>query len=242
PSYVSRLMVSRKQKYVADVDSFQWALAFRDGNFNNPREHVGNGCYSPGGDKFYFSKCRDEDSGKVVCKIYVSEFEGAEWSEPQELGEGINEGGSNTQPFAARVGKKEVLFFSSNRQLQSRGGYDIWYSIIDPRNNRYRRPQNAGKQINTEMDEITPYYDDRVGKLYFASNGWVTMGGFDIFSADGGPSRYTNLTNLGYPINTSADELYYIKDPSGKPDAYVVSNRIGSIALKNPTCCDDIWR
>jgi len=68
------------------------------------------------------------------------------------------------------------------------------------------------------------------------------MGGFDIYSADGGPSRYTNLTNLGYPINTSADELYYIKDPVGKPDAYVVSNRVGSIALKNPTCCDDIWR
>jgi outer membrane protein OmpA-like peptidoglycan-associated protein len=92
------------------------------------------------------------------------------------------------------------------------------------------------------MDEITPYYDSRVNKLYFSSNGWVTMGGFDIYSADGGPSRYTNITNLGYPINTSADELYYIKDPSGKPDAYVVSNRIGAIALKNPTCCDDIWR
>jgi OmpA-OmpF porin, OOP family len=68
------------------------------------------------------------------------------------------------------------------------------------------------------------------------------MGGFDVFSADGGPSRYTNIQNLGYPINTSADELYFIKDPSGKPDAYLVSNRIGSIALKNPTCCDDIWR
>jgi outer membrane protein OmpA-like peptidoglycan-associated protein len=68
------------------------------------------------------------------------------------------------------------------------------------------------------------------------------MGGFDIYSADGGPSRYTNVQNLGYPINTAADEMYYIKDPVGKPDAYVVSNRLGSVALKNPTCCDDIWR
>jgi hypothetical protein len=68
------------------------------------------------------------------------------------------------------------------------------------------------------------------------------LGGFDIYSAEGGPSRYRNLQNLGYPINTSADELYFIKDPMGKPDAYLVSNRIGSIALKNPTCCDDIWR
>ncbi|HRO41540.1 MAG TPA: OmpA family protein [Flavipsychrobacter sp.] len=84
--------------------------------------------------------------------------------------------------------------------------------------------------------------DSRVNKLYFSSNGWVTMGGFDIYSADGGPSRYANVMNLGYPINTSADELYFIKDPVGKPDGYLVSNRVGSIALKNPTCCDDIWR
>lgn len=240
--YVSRFMIARKQKFVEDVDSFQWALKFNDGNFNNPHVHVGNGSYSPGGDRFYFSKCSEEDSAKIICKIFVSKFEGEQWSEPELLGEGINESGSNTQPFVAKVGKKEILFFSSNRKLQSRGGYDIWYSVIDPRNNTYRRPQNAGKQVNTEMDEVTPYYDSRVNKLYFSSNGWITMGGFDIFSADGGPSRYQNITNLGSPINSPADELYYIKDPVGKPDAYLVSNRVGSIALTNPTCCDDIWR
>lgn len=240
--YMSRFMVSHKQTRVPEVDSFQWPLAFNDGQFNNPRVHTGNGSYSPGGDRFYFTRCAEVDSMNVMCKIYVSKFEGSKWTTPELLGEGINEMGSNTQPYVAKVGKKEVLFFSSNRKLQSRGGYDIWYSIIDPRKGTYRRPQNAGKQINTEMDEVTPYYDDRVNKLYFSSNGWVTMGGFDVFSADGGPSRYTNLTNLGYPLNTSADDLYYIKDPVGKPDAYVVSNRVGSIALKNPTCCDDIWR
>lgn len=240
--YMSRFMVSHKQYNVAQVDSFQWPIKFHDGQFNSPKVHVGNGCFSPGGDRFYFTRCAEEDSMKVMCKIYVSKFQGAKWTDPELLGEGINEDGSNTQPFVAKVGKKEVLFFSSSRKLQSRGGYDIWYSIIDPRNGTYRRPQNAGKTINTEQDEVTPYYDSRVNKLYFASSGWVTMGGFDIFSADGGPSRYSNLKNLGYPINTSADELYYIKDPVGKPDAYLVSNRIGSIALKNPTCCDDIWR
>lgn len=198
---------------------------------------------------------------KVICKIFVSRFQGSGWSEPELLGEGINDQGSNTHPFVARVGKKEILFFSSNRKLQSRGGYDILYSVVTSRTTagtaqqpstngraasiereRYSRPQNAGKVVNTENDELTPYYDTRVGKLYFASNGWITMGGFDIYSADGGPSRYANLTNMGYPINTSADELYFVKDPSGKPDAYLVSNRIGSYALKNPTCCDDIWR
>jgi outer membrane protein OmpA-like peptidoglycan-associated protein/tetratricopeptide (TPR) repeat protein len=240
--YMARFMTSKKQDHVEQVDSFQWAIKFQDGDFNSNKVHIGNGSYSPGGDRFYFTKCTEEDSMEVICKIYVSKFEKSKWTEPEELASGINEGGSNTQPFAAKVGKKDILFFSSNRTLQGRGGYDIWYSVIDPRNGTYRRPQNAGKQVNTDRDEQTPYYDARVGKLYFASNGWVTMGGFDIFSADGGPSRYTNLKNMGYPINTSADELYFIKDPSGKPDAYLVSNRIGSIALKNPTCCDDIWR
>jgi len=240
--YMARFMVSHKQYRTPEVDSFQWPLSFNDGAFNNPRVHTGNGFYSPGGERFYFTRCAEEDSMNVMCKIYVSKFEKAKWSTPELLGEGINESGSNTQPSIGKVGKKEVLFFSSNRKLQSRGGYDIWYSIIDPRKGTYRRPQNAGKQINTEGDEVTPYYDSRVNKLYFSSNGWVTMGGFDVFSADGGPSRYTNVANLGYPLNTSADELYYIKDPVGKPDAYLVSNRIGSIALKNPTCCDDIWR
>ncbi len=240
--YTARFMTSHKQYYVPDVDSFQWPLAFKDGDFNDPRTHTGNGCYSPGGDRFYFTRCAEQDSQKVICKIYVSKFEKTGWKTPEIIGEGVNEGGSNTQPFIAKVGKKEVLFFSSNRKIQSRGKFDIWYSVIDPARGTYRRPQNCGKQINTEGNESTPYYDSRVNKLYFASDGQVSMGGFDIYEATGGPSRYTSVQNMGYPINTSADELYYIKDPVGKPDAYVVSNRIGSIALKNPTCCDDIWR
>ncbi|MFT4062363.1 MAG: OmpA family protein [Edaphocola sp.] len=240
--YVSRFMVSHKFKKFSDPDTFQWPLSFLDGQFNDPRYHVGNGSFSPGGDRFYFTRCLENDKNEMACKIFVSTFEGEKWGAPQLLGEGINDEYSSTQPFVAKVGKKEVLFFSSNRVLQSRGGYDIWYSVYDPRQKSYRRPQNAGKQINTEGNEATPYYDSRINKLFFASDGWVTMGGYDIYAAEGGPSRYTNLQNLGYPINTSADELYYIHDPAGKPDAYVVSNRPGSIALKNPTCCDDIWR
>jgi outer membrane protein OmpA-like peptidoglycan-associated protein len=239
--YKEHFLVSKKQP--GYVDSFQWPLPFYDGSFNDDAMHTGNGCYSPGGDRFYFTKCSEGDTGIYKCSIYVSKFDATNWG-PAELVPGnVNEpGSSNTMPCVAKVGKKEVLFFSSDRKLQSRGGYDIWYSVIDPRNGSYRRPQNCGKKINTTSDEITPYYDGRLNKLYFATNGLKSMGGFDIYEADGGPSRYTNIHNMGYPINTSADELYFIKDPVGKPDAYVVSNRVGTFALKNPTCCNDIWR
>jgi outer membrane protein OmpA-like peptidoglycan-associated protein/tetratricopeptide (TPR) repeat protein len=242
-NYKEHFLISQKQR--GYVDSFQWPLPFYDGKSLDASVHVGNGCFSPGGQRFYFTKCSEGDTMRITCKIYVSVFgKGVAqgWGIPELIPGVDEEGSSNTMPYVAKVGKKEVLFFSSDRKLQSRGGYDIWYSIIDPRNGSYRRPQNAGKQVNTTQDEITPYYDPRVNKLYFASNGRKSFGGFDIYSADGGPSRYTNVQNMGYPINTSADELYYIKDPLGKPDAYVVSNRIGSYALKNPTCCNDIWR
>ncbi len=236
-------MLAKKQP--GYVDSFQWPLPFNDGGFNNaePGTEVGNGCYSPGGDRFYFTRCHVGDSFKFVCKIFVSTFEERKWGAPRQiLDDGGDETSSNSMPFVAKVGKKEIVFFASNRKLQSRGGYDLWYSVVDPRNGTYRRPQNCGKTINTKGDELTPYYDSRVKKLYFATNGLKSMGGFDIYVADGGPSRYSNVHNMGYPINTSADEFYFIKDPVGKPDAYVVSNRIGTIALKNPTCCNDIWR
>jgi len=239
--YKEHFLYSHKQP--GYVDSFQWPLPFYDGGFNDASVHCGNGCFSPGGEFFYFTKCTEGDTMVITCSIYYSKFGNEGWSPIVLVPGNVNEpGSSNTMPCVAKVGKKDVLFFSSNRKLQSRGGYDIWYSIIDPRNGSFRRPQNCGKKINTTSDEITPYYDSRVNKLYFATNGLKSMGGFDIYEADGGPSRYTEVQNMGYPINTSADELYFIKDPVGKPDAYVVSNRIGSYASKNPTCCNDIWR
>ncbi len=218
-------------------------MPFYDGKFNDPNFHTANGCWAPGGKIFYFSKCgiNESDSNKLVCNIYRAEFAQRGWG-PVELVPGIGDEGHNTMPYVAKVGKKEVLFFASDRKLQSRGKYDLWYSIIDPRDGRYGRPQNCGKVVNTKQDELSPYYDSRTGTLYFASSGQVSFGGFDVYSAQGGPSRYKNLKNLGYPINTCADELYFILDPVGKPDGYLVSNRIGSYALKNPTCCNDIWR
>lgn len=254
--YLSKLMVSRKQKYTDVVDTFEWALDFNDGKFNSTNFHVGNGVFSPGGDRFYFTKCKEADSNRMLCKIFVSEFQNDRWGTPNELGNNINiDGTSSTTPYIAKVKKQEVLFFASDRKMQGRGGFDIWYSVYDPVQKSYRRPQNAGKQINTAGDEKTPYYDSRTGTLYFASNGWKTLGGFDIYSAKGGPSRYeevapkTFVRNLGYPINTTYDDMYYVLDNYGKPDGYLVSNRPrgndwqgGSYSIKNPTCCDDIWR
>lgn len=245
--YVSRFMWAPKEfDHTRVKDSFEVKMKFEDGRFNDPKYHVGNGSWSPGRTRFYFSKCKEDDSLKIKCKIYVSDFNPKTgiWGPAHEPSEPTinDETSSNTNPYCAMVGKKEVLFFVSDRKLQGVGGSDIWYTVYDSARKTYRRPQNCGKRINTVYDEVTPYYDSRKGKLYFASNGWVTLGGFDIFSAEGGPTRYTNLQNLGFPINSPADDMYYVQDDNEKDNGYVVSNRIGSYFVKNPTCCDDIWR
>lgn len=243
--WVSRFMWAPKEFDRTRIkDSFEVKMKFEDGKYNDSKYHVGNGSWNPGGSRFYFTKCK-EDSLSTKCKIFVAEFKKkGQWEAPKELDEFINDPESNnTQPYCAMVGKKEVLYFVSNRRLQGAGGMDIWYTVYDSARKTYRRPQNCGKKINSYADDITPYFDSRKNKLYFASNGWPSMGGFDIFSADAAsPSRYSNVQNLGFPINSPADDLYYIQDPGKKDNAYVVSNRLGSYYVKNPTCCDDIWR
>ncbi|MBK9481353.1 MAG: OmpA family protein [Bacteroidetes bacterium] len=243
--WVSRFMWAPKEFDRTRIkDSFEVKMKFEDGKYNDQKYHVGNGSWSPGGSRFYFTKCK-EDSLSTKCKIYVTSFDKKViWGTPKEMDEFINDPESNnTQPYCTMIGKKEVLYFVSNRKLQSAGGYDIWYTVYDSARKTYRRPQNCGKKINSYADDMTPYFDSRKNKIYFSSNGWPSLGGFDIFSADANsPSRYSNLTNLGFPINSSADDMYYVQDPGKKDNAYVVSNRLGSYFVKNPTCCDDIWR
>jgi outer membrane protein OmpA-like peptidoglycan-associated protein len=247
--YVSRFMWTPKEYDRTKIkDTFEVAMKFEDGRFNDTKYHVSNGSWSPGKTRFYYTKCLEKsniDTGRIGCKIYVSEFKKGVWQSSKEMpaeSEVNLEGSSNTNPFCAMIGKKEVLFFSSDRKMQSAGGFDIWYSVYDSSRKTYRRPQNCGKKLNSFGDDVTPFYDSEKGKLYFASNGWASLGGFDIYTADGGPSRYTNLRNMGFPINSPADDMYYIQDPTGKDNAYIVSNRLGSYYVKNPTCCDDIWR
>jgi OmpA-OmpF porin, OOP family len=244
--FVSRMMWSPKEYDRTKVrDSFEVALPFNDGKFNDPKNHVSNGSWSPGRDRFYFTKCMEEDSLDIVCKIYVATFEKEKglWSAPKSVDEFVNEkGSSNTTPMMCMLGKKEILFFSSDRKGQSAGGFDIWYSVYDSKNKTYRRPQNCGKRVNSNMNETTPWYDSKHNTLYWSSNGGVTMGGLDIFAGVGGPTRFSSIKNLGAPYNSPADDFNYIEDENAKGNAYLVSNRLGTMFIKNPTCCDDIWR
>jgi len=231
--------------YKSHKERGQW---FFDGEWNMPwnhsEEHTANGAFNPDKTRFYFTKCLSTDTGYYKCDIYMSEFRDSSWQEPIRLPEPVNHPiYTTTQPTVGilQKGSKkiEVLYFVSDRREQGhRGGLDIWY--VYNLGGTWSRPKNLGKTINTPGDEMTPWYDQETQTLYFSSSGHPGMGGLDIFRAKGAANKWAQPQNVGYPINTSTDELYFILNPN-RYSGYFVSNRIGIYALKNPTCCDDIW-
>ena len=95
--------------------------------------------------------------------------------------------------------------------------------------------------INTPGNETCPFYDAVKKKLYFSSDFLPGLGGFDNFCSTRTDSYYATPINLGYPLNSPANDLYPVLD-SRTMIGYFTSNRVGSFAKKGETCCNDIYR
>ena len=238
-------VASKTRFYIAQKQASGWQHQGPWKPFNDESYNVGNGSFSPNGEYFYFTRCQLNNNKKMRCKLYVSQKkDDNQWAKPEELPNPINKAGiSSTHPSLGTMKKgrreKTIIFFTSNRE-GGKGGKDIWYTSYDKRRDQYANPRNAGRKVNTLGDEVTPYFDDKLGRLYFSSNGHPGYGGLDVFRVpfEGGRTR-AKPKNLGEPVNSPADDLYYTKNPQG--EGFLVSNRNGVIALKHPTCCDDIF-
>ena len=207
---------------------------------------IGNGTFSPDGSRFYCTMCQEVSKKKQKrCGIYYLKRTKEGWTTPIRLSDRINHdstdaSGMTTQPYVIHKGNSEILFFTSNRK-GGRGGMDIWMAsrVKNKENSDFDTPMNLGAIINTEGDEVTPFYDDEEQMLYFASNGRATMGGLDIFKSYGSLQYWTSPQNMGTPFNSSADDWYFVKNKS-KTGGFFVSNRTYGIE-KFSSRDDDIY-
>ncbi|MCX6182843.1 MAG: OmpA family protein [Bacteroidetes bacterium] len=234
------------QFYIAGKNGEEWKhKANFEGPFNIDNVGVTNGVFSPEGDRFFFTRCEKNWKEESFCHIYVSAKKDGEWQTPTEMPEPINLPNCNsTQPAVGYESGKEyeVLYFVSDRtELGAKGGKDIWFSVYDPGKKMYGPAKNAGSKINTVGDELTPFYDFDSKTLFFSSTGWPGMGGLDVFKAFGELNKWTPPYNLRAPANSSVDDIYYTVLPNNE-EGFFVSNREGSIALKNEYCCFDIYQ
>lgn len=145
--------------------------------------------------------------------LYISRFTGKDWTKPEMLGSDINEEDA-VEASATFSPDNNMLIFSSDRQ-GGFGGRDL-YLVKKLPNGNWSKAQNLGRAINTPNDEDGPFLHADSKTLYFSSKAHTNMGGYDIFKStlneDG---TWTNPENLGYPINTVDDDIYFILSVNG---------------------------
>ena len=178
-------------------------------------------CISPDG-KYLYTMC-DADFGMGSCDLYWAKRIGDRWSRPRNFGAPVNTSSWESQPSMAADGM--TVYFASSRP-GGFGGMDIWKTTMTAEG-EFSVPVNLGPAINTPGDDAAPFIHSDGRTLYFASNGRVGMGGYDLYystlQADG---TWSEPVNMGYPINSPADEINVFINAHGTV-AYIASDKDG---------------
>jgi OmpA family/WD40-like Beta Propeller Repeat len=196
----------------------------------NTKYHDASVAFSKNGEEVFFTrnnfldgKKEADDAGIMRLKIFYARSEGeGKWGELQSLPFNSNEY-SVAHPALSVDGTK--LYFTSDMP-GGFGGMDLYVS--DKESGRWGPPMNLGPDVNTEGHEIFPYISPD-GRLYFASDGHVGLGGLDIFYTSSKENNVWSMPeNLGYPMNTVADDFSIIFNEEGTC-GFLASDREGGV-------------
>jgi len=186
---------------------------------------------SQDGNTMYLTRWTTQGNLKLAS-IYVSTRQGSTWTEPKALGQNINvDGYSSMQPFITADGK--YLFFASNRP-GGMGKNDLWYCMME--NGTPGPARNLGTTINTRDEEQAPFYDAERKALIFSTDGRVGLGGLDFFTTEGDIGNWGTPKNLGAPLNSAKDDIYFSAIDRLHPMAggYISSDR-------ESVCCLELF-
>ena len=188
-------------------------------DFNRPNSNQATVSVSADGQFLYFYKDDNEGNGD----IYVSERDDDNYYSPKKLS-AVNSSAWETHVTSSIDGN--IMFFVSDRE-GGYGGRDI-YRLVKLPNGEWSEPFNVGPPINTPFDEDSPFLHPDAKTFYFSSNGEKSMGGFDIFHTQlNNEGKWTDPVNMGYPLNTVEDDLYFTTNADGKNGFYASSNEGG---------------
>ncbi len=165
---------------------------------------------SANGNYLYFTQWKKE-KGQTVSSIYYSTKKENGWSIPVLLSLVNQEAYNSKQPFCTADGK--YLFFASDRP-GGHGQFDIWYASLQP-DGTATEPVNAGTVINTAANEQAPFYHNSSTTLVFSSDKKPGMGGYDLFTSKGWEAEWKTPENMGHPVNSSRDDLYFFATEKG---------------------------
>ncbi len=207
--------------YLAKKSNGIWQKPTRvDSKINSP-SHDACLYISPDGGSMIIYRTDPENNNEGG--IYQSHLKGTEWSEPTLMIAEVNSDYWETDANISADGN--TLFYTSDKP-GGQGRRDIWQMKKLP-TGEWAKVQNLGSIINTEEDEEGPYLHPDGKTLYFSSKGHKTMGGFDVCMSNlQDDGTWSTPVNLGYPINTPGDDVFYFPTNDGKR-AYFSSFREG---------------
>lgn len=208
--------------YISNSENGKWQKAKNVGSPVNTELNEGAPSFSADGQLIFFTAC-DRPEGKGSCDIYYARKFGNTWGRPINLGSPVNTGAWESQPSFSSDGK--TLYFVRGSGMRDEKDQDIYMSQVGEKG--WSTPVKLSDNINTTGKEEAVFIHPDNQTLYFVSDGWPGMGGTDIYmsrkQADG---SWGKAVNLGYPINTFANETGLIVSPDGNK-AYFSSNREG---------------
>jgi tetratricopeptide (TPR) repeat protein len=147
--------------------------------------------------------------------IYRSVYNKGRWSKVEALGKTINTKGQETHASLSADGN--TLYFTSNRK-GGEGDLDIYRSSLNSKG-EWGKPENLGRGVNTAFNEETPFVTDDGKYLYFSSEGHDGIGGYDVYRVELGRIG-SGAVNLGYPVNTTDNNLFYYPTGDGLSGYY----------------------
>lgn len=210
--------------YMCEKTNNGWSPAKNIGPPINTNEHEATVGISPDGQTILIYK---DDAGDG--NIYSTHLDGEIWGKPEKLNENINS--KYWEPSAFISADGNTIYFTSNRP-EGYGGRDIYVSKRTPKGD-WAKAQNLGPKINTAYDEDAPFIHHDGVTLTYSSNGHNTMGGFDIFFSElANNGTWSESENIGYPINTTDDDIFYVISPDGL-NAYYSSFRKEGLGEKD---------
>lgn len=179
----------------------------------NGESHDGSIGLSPDGKKIFIYK--PDNGGDIFVTEIMSD---GKWAIPINISANINT--KYNEPSVSITKDGKALYFSSNKP-GGFGGFDIYKSELD-KVGKWGKAINMGSVFNTEFDEDAPFIDFDGKTLYFSSRGLNGMGGYDLYKSifDTINKNWTQPINMGYPLNSPDDDIYFVIAGDGKTGYY----------------------
>lgn len=195
----TRRVNGQEDFFISEKTDTGWATATPAEQLNTPLNE-GAHAISADGRTLVYTGCNPR-AGFGGCDLFYATRDGDTWTTPQRLGPAINTPAWEGQPSLSADGRS--LYFASERK-GGYGGRDIWVSYLGAKG--WGDPVNLGDSINTAGNDECPFIHADGQTLYFCSDGWPGMGDDDLFIARREGKVWRKAQNLGYPLNTPADD------------------------------------